>query len=240
MLNIIPIPKSGDLRSASSYRGISLNSVVAKAYNKMILNRIKSGIDHRLRINQNGFCNNRSTVHILAVRRLLEGVKKKNLPGFFIFIDFKKAFDTVHRGNMFKILQAYGILDILVTAIKNMYINTQAKVLSADGETRSFDIQAGVLQGDTLAPYLFVIVIDYVLRRPIANNEKKFGFTLVKRQSRRIKLSVVKDCDFVDDIVLMSNEINQAQTLFNKIEEVAKKVGLHINGEKTKYLSLNM
>ena len=136
------IPKSEDLRSASSYRGTSLSLAVAKAHDKLILNRIKSGIDHKLRINQNEARNNRTTTdHILAIELLLEGAKKKNLPALFTFIDFKKAFDTVHRGKMFKILQAYGILDILVTAIKNMYINTQAKVLSPDGETRSFGIQ---------------------------------------------------------------------------------------------------
>ena len=189
----------------------------------MILNRIKSGIDHKLRINQNGFRNNRSTAgHIFAVRRILEGVKKKNLPALFTFIDLRKAFDTVHRGKMFKILQAYRIPDILVTAIRNMHRDTQAEVLSPDGETRSFSIQAGVLQGDTLAPYLLLIVLDYVLRRAITNNEKKFDFNLVKRQSKRIKLSVVTNCDFADDIVFMSNEVNQAQTFFNELEEVAK------------------
>ena len=90
---------------------------------------IKSGIDHKLRINQNGFRDNRSTTgYILATRLILEGVKK-NLPTLFTFIDFKKAFDTVHRGKVFEILQAYGIPDSLVTATRNMYRNTQAKVL---------------------------------------------------------------------------------------------------------------
>ena len=240
ILNIIPIPKSGDLRSTSNYRGISLSSVVAKAYNKMILNRIKTGIDDKLRINQNGFRNNRNTTgHILAMRRILEGAKKKNLPALFTFIDFKKAFDTVHRGKMFKILRAYGIPDILVSAIQNMNRDTQAKVISPDGETRSFNIQAGVLQGDTLAPYLFVIVLDYVLRRATVNNEERLGFTLAKRQSKRINPTVITDCDFADDIVLLSNEIEQAQIFFKKVEKETMKVGLHVNSEKTKYLALN-
>ena len=103
MLNIIPIPKTGDLRSTSNYHGISLSSVVAKAYNKMILNRIKLGIDHHLRTNQNGFRNDRSTTsHIFTIRHLMEGAKKKSLPTVMTFIDFKKAFDTIHRGKMFK------------------------------------------------------------------------------------------------------------------------------------------
>ena len=60
---------------------------------------------------------------------------------------------------MFKMLQTYGIPDILVTAIKNMCKNSQAEVLLLDDETRSFGIQAVVLKGDTLALYLFVIVL---------------------------------------------------------------------------------
>ena len=139
---------------------------------------------------------------------------------------------------MFKMLQTYGIPDILVTAIRNMYRDTQAKVLSPDSKTRNFGIQASVLRGDTLAPYLFVIVLYYVLKRAITNNEEKFGFTC-ERQSRRIKPSFVTDCDFADDIFLMSNEINQAQKFFNELEKIAKEVGLHINREKTKFLSLN-
>ena len=60
---------------------------------------------------------------------------------------------------MMKILKAYGIPPILLRAIESMYTNTRAKVISPDGETQEFHILAGVLQGDTLAPYLFIIVL---------------------------------------------------------------------------------
>ena len=45
-----------------------------------------------------------------------------------------------------------------------LYRNTKVKVRSSDGDTEYFDIVTGVLQGDTLAPYLFIICLDYVLR----------------------------------------------------------------------------
>ena len=48
-----------------------------------------------------------------------------------------------------------------------LYKNTKVKVCSPDGDTEYFDIVAGVLQGDTLAPYLFIICLDYVLRASI-------------------------------------------------------------------------
>ena len=48
-----------------------------------------------------------------------------------------------------------------------LFKNTKVKVLSPNGDTYYFDIVAGVLQGDTLAPYLFIIFLDYVLRTSI-------------------------------------------------------------------------
>ena len=45
-----------------------------------------------------------------------------------------------------------------------LYKNTKAKICSPEGDRDYFDILAGVLQGDTLAPYLFIICLDYVLR----------------------------------------------------------------------------
>ena len=78
---------------------------------------------------------------------MIEGVKYKNLESILIFIDSKKAFDTIHRGKMLAILKAYGIPEELVTAISIMYEYTTAKVITPDGET--FNILAGVLQRDT-------------------------------------------------------------------------------------------
>ena len=62
---------------------------------------------------------------------------------------------------MVKILLAYGIPKKIVDAIRILYDNTRARIISPDGETEEFEIVAGVLQGDTLAPYLFAIVRDY-------------------------------------------------------------------------------
>ena len=136
ILNIVPIPESGDLSLGGNYRGISLSSIVAKTFNRMLLNRIRPKLDDHLRTNQNGFRKGRTTVgHILALRRLIEEVEANNLPAIVTYIDFKKAFDTIHRGKMLKILQAYGIPQIIVDAISRMYQDTKAKVTSPDGDT---------------------------------------------------------------------------------------------------------
>ena len=91
----------------------------------------------------------------------------KNLQATLLFVDFTKAFNPIHRGKMEQILLAYGLPKETVAAIMILYRNTKVKVRSPDGDMEYFDIVAGVLQGDTLTPYLFIICLDYVLRTSI-------------------------------------------------------------------------
>ena len=127
----------------------------------------------------------------------------------------------------------------LVNAISLLYEKTRAKVQSRDGETDYFEILAGVLQGDTLAPYLFAIVIDYVMRRAVGDRANELEFSLHPRKSRRVPSINVTDLCFADDIALLVDELQQAQELLQLVENEAAKVGLHVNGPKTELMSFN-
>ena len=106
----LPFPKKGDLGLVKNYRGRTLTSIAAKIYNALIRNHIETKIDNILRENQNGFLRNRSsTSQILTLRRILEGVRAKNLQATILFVDFTKAFDSIHRGKMEQILLAYSL-----------------------------------------------------------------------------------------------------------------------------------
>ena len=237
---IIPVPKKGDLTKTDSYRGIALTSIVSKTMHRMILNRMKPSLERVLRRHQNGFRPGRSTAsHILSLRRILEGATAKNLPAVMTFIDFRKAFDSVHRGILMKILRAYGIPDKLVDLIERTYTDTLAKVMTPEGLTEAFRILAGVLQGDTLAPYLFIIVVDYIMRTAMGNLEEPVGFTIRPRQSRRHPAEKLADVEFADDVALITDTIKEAQTFLLSLEDAARSVGLHMNEGKTKYLFVN-
>ena len=115
-------------------------------YNALLRNRIEPKIDNVLRKNQNGFRRNRSTTsQIMTIRRILEGVRAKNLLVITLFVDFTQAFDSIHRGEMEQILLAYGLPKDTVAVITILYRNTKVKVHSPDGDTEYFDIVAGVL-----------------------------------------------------------------------------------------------
>ena len=114
----------------------------------------------------------------------------------------------------------------------------QIKVRSPDGDTEYFDIVAGVLQGDTLAPYLFIICLDYVLRTSI-DKIRENGFELTKRRSKRYPAKTITDADYADDLALLANTSNQAETLLHSLERVAAGIGLHVNAHKTEYMCYN-
>ena len=203
---ILPFPKKGDLGLAKNYRGITLTSIAAKIYNALLRNRVEPKIDNILRKNQNGFRRNRSTTsQILTIRRILEGVRAKNLQATLLFVDFPKAFDSIHREEMELILLGYGLPKETVAAIMILYRNTNVKVRSPDGDTEYFDIVAGVLQGDTLAPYLFIICLDYVLRftylgSSVSSIENDIDTWLTKAWTAIDRLSIIWKSDLTDEM----------------------------------------
>ena len=116
---------------------------------------------------------------------------QKNLEATLLFIDFYKSFDSIHRGKMEQILLTYGFPKETVAAIMMLYKNMKVKVCSPDGDTDFFDTVAGVLQGDILAPYLFIICLDYVLWMSI-DLMKENSFMLAKKRSRRYPTQTIQ------------------------------------------------
>ena len=98
---------------------------------------------------------------------------------------------------MEQILETYGMPNEIIKAIMIIYKNTQVFVRSPDVDTEFFNIIAGVLQGDTLAPYLFIIVLLYILRN--VDQNKNLGFTLRKQLSRRYPAEMLTEAGFADD-----------------------------------------
>ena len=99
--------------------------------------------------------------------------------------------------------------------------NTKVKVRSPEGDTDYFNIVAGVLKGDTLAPYLFIICLDYVLRTSIAKI-KENSFELTKKRSRRYPSKTIADADYADDIAILANTLTQVQTQLHSLERAPK------------------
>ena len=105
-------------------------------------------------------------------------------------------------------------------------------------ETEYFNIVAGVLQGDTLAPFLSIICLDYVLRTSI-DKIRENGFELTKKRSRMFPAKTITNADYADDIAILANTLNHAETLLHSLERAAAGIGLHVNAHKTEYMCFN-
>ena len=90
----------------------------------------------------------------------------------------------------------------------------------------------------TRAPYLFIICLDYVLRTSI-DKIRENGFELTKRRSKRYPAKTITDADYADDLALLANTPNQAETLLHSLERAAAGIGLHVNANKTEYMCYN-
>ena len=93
------------------------------------------------------------------------------------------------------------------------------------------------MQGDTLAPFLFIIVLDYALKKAIRGREQDLGFTLTPRKSRQYPSVVLTDLDYADDISLLADNVEQAQELLNRVEN---RVCLRLNAKKTEVITCNV
>ena len=101
-----------------------------------------------------------------------------------------------------------------------LYKSTKIKFRSSDRDTDYFDIVVGVLQGDTLVPYLFTICLDYVFRTSI-DLMKDNDFKLDKERSRRYPAQTIRDADYANDIALLPNIPAQAETQLHSQERAA-------------------
>ena len=167
-----------------------------------------------------------------SLKKLLIAIKPQ-----ILFFDFSKFFHTVNYDKMSEILGLYGIPSEIINAIKVLYSNTKSTILTPDGETEHFDILADILEGDTLAPFLFIIVIDYIMRVSV-DTKKENGLLYQPRRSYRYPALHITDADFADDIALLPDNLANAQALLSALESAANGTGLYLNETKTECMSI--
>ena len=108
---IIKILRKGDLTECGNWRGITLTSVPSTVHGRVLIDRIRDGVNSKLRDEQVGFRRGRGTVdHIFILQNIIEQVVELQATLYITFVDFKKEFDSVHQESLWKIMESYGIL----------------------------------------------------------------------------------------------------------------------------------
>ena len=163
--------------------------VTSKVLSRIILDRLNDAVELLLRKEQAGFRKGRSCAdHIFTLRQILEQSNEWNTTIYANFIDFAKAFDSINRTALWRILRHYGIPDKICSIIKMLYRDFSAKVICGPSLTEEFTITTGVKQGCLLSPRLFSLCIDWLMNKTIGNNKNSFVITSppgYTRQDRR-------------------------------------------------------
>ena len=216
IVKVIPIHKGGSTQDINNFTPISLLSIFDKIIEKIMHRRLYDLEHHSILFeNQFGFRKNNSTAY--ALMEITEKIKESIDRGQFgcgIFIDVKKAFDTVNHDILLKKLEHYGVRDVLLNWFTS-YLNGRQQYVFYNGESSDLkSIARGVPQGSALGPLLFLIYIN-----DLPNISNKLHFFL-----------------FADDtnIYFESDNLLKAEKIVN---EELKKLNLWLNLNR---LSLNV
>ena len=165
---IVKLPKKGDQTACGNWRGITLMSTIAKVMGKILMKRIAAGTDAELRKEQAGFRKGRSTIEQIFV---LRNIAEWNFSLYLCFVDYEKAFDSIHRSTLWKIMRCYGIPPTckIVRMVQVMHTNCTSAVVDGDGSTEWCQVKSGVRQGCNMSGFLFLLAIDWVMRRAVAH-----------------------------------------------------------------------
>ena len=150
----------------------------------------------------------------------------------------KQAFDSINRKVMFAVLQHYGIPEPLVNAIGALYNNSKSAVMVDGNIFDPFEVSTGVLQGDVLAPFLFIILVDYLLKKATSNLDS--GVVKHPRHSKRYPVKVLKTLTLrMMSLCWNPLFLGHRPTQLTSTAAAVKDLGLIVSVPKTEYMTVN-
>jgi hypothetical protein len=214
---LVPIYKNkGDIQECGNYRAIKLLPHTMKLWERVVDKRIRQETD--ISENQFGFMPGRSTTDaIFALRTLVEKYREWRRDLEMVFIDLEKAYDRVPRDLIWWALRRKQVPVKYIRVVQDMYRECCTRVRTSCGTTDGINVEVGLHQGSVLSPYLFITIMD----------------ELTKAIQKEVPWAMV----FADDIVLVSESIEDLQLELDAWRKELEANGLKISRTKTERMS---
>ena len=220
---VVPILKAGDPRQIANYRPISVLTFFSKVFEKIMYNCILKFMDdnHVFYKHKYGFRQKHSTQQaiITLVDKIITSLDKGDIV-ISVFLDLKKAFDTVDHIILLKKLYAYGIRGHIIKWFESYLYDRSQYIIYNNEYSETHPIKCGVPQGSILGPLLFIIYVKDIC------NISNFLFNIMYADDTSVLLS----SDYLKDLTCLLNK--ELELLFIWL----KSNKLSLNTQKTFYM----
>ena len=243
---LVPIQKKGNLHSCDNWRGIALLDVVGKLVARIVQSRLQIVAEQELPESQCGFRRGHGcTDMIFVVRQLAEKAVEHQATQYFVFVDLKKAYDSVPREAMWMVLRKMGVPEVLVEIVKFFHKDVKARVRLEGELLEEIEVNNGLRHGCTMAPSLFNVYACAVAERwteRVKDVEEvgteilyKLDQHLFRRSTRKASEACLLKGEFADDVVLMARSRDAAAAALRAYVDVARDFGMTVSVPKTKF-----
>nr|VZH97110.1 unnamed protein product [Spirometra erinaceieuropaei] len=237
--------RKGNRQVCDNHRGISLLNIAGRIFARILLNRLNNHLEQGLLPeSQSGFRRHRETTDmIFAARQLQEKCQEMRTHLYSTFVDLTKAFDTVNREGLWKIMQKIGCPERFTQTVCQLHDGMMARVTDNGAVSEAFAVTNGVKQGCVLAPTLFSLMFSAMLmdayrdERPgIRIAYRTDGHLLNQRRMHfqsRVSTTTVQELLFADDCALNTTSEEEMQRSMDLFSAACENFGLVINTQKT-------
>ena len=189
------------------------------------MDSLKTGVDAKFRDHQAGFRKDRScTDQIATMRIIVDSSMEWDSSLHLNFVDYEKAFYSLDRETLWKLLEHCGISDTFISLVRNTYEHMACRVIHAGQLADSFMVKTGVRQGFLRSLFLFLLAIHWIMKN--VTESRRNGIELTP-------WSQVENLDFEDYLALLTHSHQQTQGKTELLTTVSTQLGLDINRSKS-------
>ncbi|BHF85580.1 hypothetical protein SprV_1002874800 [Sparganum proliferum] len=239
--------RKGNRQICDNHRGISLLNIAGKIFARILLNRLNNHLEQGLLPeSQCGFRRHRGTTDmIFAARQLQEKCQEMRTHLYSTFVDLTKAFDTVNREGLWKIMQKFGCPERFIEMVRQLHDGMMARVTDNGAVSEAFAVTNGVKHGCVLAPTLFSLMFSAMLMDAYRDERPPPGIRIAYRTDgqllnlgrmhfqSRVSTTTVHELLFADDCALNTTSEEEMQRSMDLFSAACANFGLVINTQKT-------
>jgi hypothetical protein len=151
---------------------------------------------------------------------------------YISFIDLEKAFNSIHRESLWKILRYYGVPTKLIQVFAMLYNDPKSQMICNTELTHTFNVSTGVKQGCLLSLFLFILAMDWIMKNSTCRERKGIRWTTT------MTTKTLEDIDFADEFILLSHRHQDMQEKTVIKATIAENLGLKVRTKKTKSMQM--